>query len=85
MNAQCYAKDCNLPKGHDAGSDFFVSVRRGKDWRTLLGPNPTHHDAIAQVDRGRKLATDADPSTWFDSFGTCRIDGGSGVVGIFGL
>lgn len=76
--------ECSLDKDHDAGSDFFVNIARGKDWRPLLGPYTTHHEAIANVERGRRLAVDADPTTWFDSFGTCKAAPNSGGRGIFG-
>lgn len=77
--------ECGKPKGHDAGSDFFVSnIRNGKGWRPILGPYKTHDEALANVDRGRKLTEEADPQAFWDSFGTCKKDAGSGVVGSLG-
>jgi hypothetical protein len=73
---------CGKPKDHDAGSDFFVSIVRGRSWRPLLGPYATHDEALANVERGRTMAEKVDPQAVFDLFGTCRTNAGSGLVGI---
>jgi hypothetical protein len=36
----------------------------------LLGPYPTHAEALANVERGRKLAEEANPWACFFAFGT---------------
>lgn len=83
---------CGKPSGHDAGSDFFVSIVRDpgtKGQRTglVLGPYATHEEALANVDRGRVMASAADPFTAFDAFGTIGIEGDEkgkhkGVLGV---
>ena len=50
---------------------FYVSVIDGKKHGLLLGPYPTKEEAEGQVERGRKLANDADPWAHFYAFGTC--------------
>jgi hypothetical protein len=61
--------------------EFFVSVReKGRGDALLLGPYPTHGEALEHVDRGRKLAEAADRWTWFHSFGTCSTSPGKKSV-----
>lgn len=80
---------CGKQSGHDAGSDFFVSVVRNSGKPTqrtglVLGPYATHGEALANVDRGRAIAERADPWTAFDAFGTVETEAGkwSGVFGV---
>lgn len=79
---------CGEPKNHDEGFDFFVTCVRDagtKGQRTLriLGPYATHGEALANVDRGKSLATTKDPFCDFDSFGTVKSEAGrwKGVLG----
>ncbi|QIG75322.1 hypothetical protein EVC29_093 [Rhizobium phage RHph_Y52] len=51
---------------------FYVTIIRGKRVGFLLGPYPTHDEALSNVDRGKRLACDADPWADFDAFGTSR-------------
>lgn len=66
---------------HTEPRDYFVTIRRGQRHGFLLGPYATHTEALEQVDRGRRLAVEIDPKTWWDAFGTGSLPAGSGVVG----
>lgn len=68
-----------------ATEGFYVTVQRAKAGggvRTgfLLGPYPTHGEALAKVDLGRRLARDADPWTAFDAFGTSKVTTPAGTA-----
>lgn len=51
---------------------YYVTIVRGKRVGFLLGPYPSHETALANVDRGQRLACDADARACFDAFGTSR-------------
>ena len=57
-------------KLHDEGKSFYVTVVDGRRSGFLLGPYATHQEAIDNVDRGRRLANEADPRAAFYAFGT---------------
>lgn len=73
MNTPCapspYCGECG--KAHTPGQRFYVDVVSGSRFALLLGPYDTHEEATANVERGKQLAVERDPRTWFDSFGTC--------------
>lgn len=78
---------CGCDKPHAEGAQFFVSCIEDSGERRnalLLGPYDTHEDALANVDRGRKLAGDADPKAYWYSFGTCSISEPTDMKGVFG-
>jgi hypothetical protein len=52
---------------------FYVSVRDGKRTGFLLGPHCSSRDALAEVQRGKKLAEKADPFASFYDYGTCSV------------
>jgi len=52
---------------------FYVTIIRGTQVGYLLGPYPSHQEAIDNVERGRKLATTADSWADFDAFGTASL------------
>jgi len=53
---------------------YYVSARDGGKHAYLLGPFPTHPEALAQVDRAWAKALEMYPreATWC-GFGTCRL------------
>ena len=51
---------------------FYVSAVEGHKVSYLLGPYDTRREAVANVERGRKLAVEADQWAEFYAFGTCR-------------
>lgn len=63
----CSVDGCHY---HDVDTLFYVTVVDGKRYGFLLGPYPTHQEAIDNVARGRNLANDADPRAAFYAFGT---------------
>ncbi|WP_140427038.1 hypothetical protein [Ensifer aridi] len=67
---------------------FYVSVVDGKRYGFLLGPYPTHDEALANVDRGKSLALagNDDPSNaaWWYAYGTCRLERATLPSGVFG-
>ena len=46
------------------GALFYVSVRRGRRSRMLLGPYVSHLSALAAVPRARRLLSDRYPDAW---------------------
>lgn len=52
---------------------YYVSVISGSRKGLLLGPYDNHETAIANVDRGRELAIEADTWAVHYAFGTCSI------------
>ncbi len=52
---------------------FYVSGRDGSRWIPLLGPYASHLVALQHVDRGRRLAIQADRRAHFYAFGTCSL------------
>lgn len=78
---------CGCDKPHADGTQFFVSCIEDSGQRRnalLLGPYDTHEEALANVDRGRKLAEANDPKAHWYSFGTCSIKGPTEQKGVFG-
>jgi hypothetical protein len=72
---------------HPKGTSFFVGCfddSRERRHAYLLGPYTTHAEALANVERGRKLASDADPMSHWYSFGTCSISEPTEQKGVFG-
>jgi hypothetical protein len=69
------------------GALFFVTCIEDEGQRRvgyLLGPYTTHAEAIANVDRGAKLACGASPKANWYSFGTCSIQEPTERKGMFG-
>jgi hypothetical protein len=52
---------------------FYVTIIRNTRAGYLLGPYRSHQEAMDNVERGRKLATDVDSWADFDSFGTASL------------
>jgi hypothetical protein len=53
------------------GARFYVTIRDGRRVGFLLGPYASHMTALANVERGRKLAEDLRPDqAAFAAFGT---------------
>jgi hypothetical protein len=81
------SNSCNCDKPHEPDTSFFVSCIEDSGQRRkslLLGPYDTHEEALANVDRGRKLAEANDPKAYWYSFGTCSIHGPTERKGVFG-
>ena len=70
--------------GDETGKEFFVSVLDAARTGYLLGPYATHAEALANVDRGRKLADAADPRSPWYRFGTCGAPVGTIKKTVFG-
>lgn len=78
---------CECGEGHPDGTSFFVSCIEDEGQRRksyLLGPYSTHAEALANIDRGRKLAVENDPKAHWYSFGTCSISEPTERKGVFG-
>ena len=63
--------------------DFYVSVMDGPRFGLLLGPFPTHAEAKANVDKGTKLANDANAWAAFYAFGTASLPRGTPARVVF--
>ena len=63
---------------------FYVTIVRDQRVGYLLGPYQGHQEAIDNVERGRKLACDADAWADFDSFGTASLPTDQGRRAVFG-
>ncbi len=68
------------------GGRYYVSVIDGERYAFLLGPYATHAEALDQVDRGTRLAYDADPRAPWYAYGTARVpdDAGPEPTTLFG-
>lgn len=78
---------CECGEGHPDGTLFFVGCFEDEGQRRhayLLGPYATHAEALANVDRGRRLAADNDPKAHWYNFGTCGISEPTDRKGVFG-
>lgn len=64
---------------------YYVSVIDGKKSGMLLGPFDTHEAALANVDRGTKLAYDADPKAPWYAYGTCKWEADKLPRSVFGV
>lgn len=54
---------------------YYVSVKRGADYRLLAGPFINDHSAaLDRVDGVRRVAEGLDVKAVFYEFGTCRLD-----------
>lgn len=73
----------NATEVHGPG-DYFVSALDGPDFFLLAGPYGDHAKAAADVERAKRIAYDVDSSgkSAFMAYGTCRLDPGSGRVGV---
>jgi len=65
------ACSCENPLCPGTGEFYVTTVDAGRVG-FLLGPYATHADALANVERGNRLAHEADPRAWFYAFGTAR-------------
>lgn len=66
----CERFDCPA----DVGS-FYVSIRNDSgEYRLLLGPFPTHEDALRAVPIGELLADRTDVRAHWYAYGTARTD-----------
>lgn len=63
--------------------DFYVSVMDGPRFGLLLGPYEKHAEAKADVERGRRLANEANPWAAFYSFGTASLPKGTPARVVF--
>lgn len=65
---------------------YYVTVKDGPRTGFLLGPYDTHAEALAQVERGEKLAmqTDNATRTWFYAYGTTRVTAEKLPKSVFG-
>jgi hypothetical protein len=78
---------CECGKDHPIGTLFFVTCIEDEGKRRtgfLLGPYDTHSEALTNVDRGRKLAEDADEKAHWYSFGTRSISEPTDRKGMLG-
>jgi hypothetical protein len=75
------------PPADESGMEFFVSVidDSGQKRGLLLGPFPSHAEALANVDRGRKLAERHDARAVFYGFGTAGAPVGHIKKTVFGV
>ncbi|MEA2573350.1 MAG: hypothetical protein QOH93_648 [Chloroflexia bacterium] len=56
---------------HRKDQRFYVSLRNGsKRYALLLGPYETHEEAVANVERGKRMARESDMWADFYAFGT---------------
>ena len=62
--------------------EYYVTLRRDRRVSALLGPYESHKEALDNVDRGHRLAIEADPWAAVDSIGTAKAPAGS--VSVFG-
>ncbi|MCH7703877.1 MAG: hypothetical protein IIB61_02095 [Planctomycetes bacterium] len=63
---------------------FYVSIERDGRRGVLLGPYETHQEALDNVQRGQRLAGDADRWADFDAFGTCSAPRAKPLRTVFG-
>ncbi len=75
------------PPADETGMEFFVSCvdDSGRRRALLLGPFPSHADALANVSRGRKLAEQADARAVWYAFGTAGAPVGHVKKTVFGV
>jgi hypothetical protein len=76
-----YAPEHDLGNPDSAVGDYFVSVTDAGRYGLLLGPYPTHTEALERVGAVRILAEKVDDRAWFYAYGTCRLPPGSGRAG----
>lgn len=72
--------------GRGIGRDFYVTVIHGERTGYLLGPFDTHAEAIANVERGKKLAETHNTRALFGDFayGTASAPCGTNIDTVFG-
>jgi hypothetical protein len=64
--------------------DFYVTVQDAGRTGFLLGPYSTHEAALSNVERGRRLAEEANSRAVFYAFGTSSVPAGTeGVPVVF--
>ena len=67
------------------GRDFYVTVLDHDRTGFLLGPFISHADALANVERGRKLAESVnDRAIWY-AYGTASAPHGTVIKTVFGM
>lgn len=52
---------------------YYVSATEGRRYSLLLGPYPTHAEALEQVDVARLECIARDPRAVWWAYGTCRL------------
>lgn len=75
-NDMSHIEVCDLP------GDYFVSVI--EDGKAVLasGPFPTHQQAIDAVQAAKNVIYKFDVKAPWYAYGTCRLELGSGIVGV---
>ena len=64
--------------------DYYVSAIDGKRYALLLGPfRDDHKAALAMVDKAQARAMQVDIKAPWYSYGTCRLEHGTGKPGVF--
>lgn len=63
---------------------YYVTVRDAGRTGWLLGPYDTHALALENVERGRRLAEQANAYAHFYAFGTASVDGERQPRTVFG-
>lgn len=79
--------DSSQDEPREIDASFFVTCIEDEGKRRegfLLGPYATHAEALANVDRGAKLACAAHAKAHWYSFGTCSITNPTERKGMFG-
>ena len=54
---------------------YYVVAAAGKRYSLLAGPYQTHGEAVAVLDKVRRVAYRINPMTVFYTFDTCRLIG----------
>lgn len=70
----CTCENPLCPADDARGFAFYVTVRDGPRWAPLMGPFPSHEDALACVDLARKLSEARDARSHWYAFGTAKRD-----------
>lgn len=68
----------------ERAGDYFVSAADNGQFWLLAGPYPTHRAALDMVETVRRIAIDNDSdgrAVWM-AYGTCRMNEGSGHLGV---
>jgi hypothetical protein len=66
---------------------YYVSCADAGKVHLMAGPYELHAEALADVDKACRIASEADGRAWFMAWGTVRIEGSDkvGRLNTFGL
>jgi len=77
-------KPCECGKTHNGKEVFYVTVKKGANYRFLAGPYATHAEALGQVQKATGIVYQMDANAPWYAYGTAGMEkAGDNPTGLF--